>query len=152
MTIYEEIALEIKDAIKDDLFDSDQFDKEAVVEVLERNFNMTYQVAGKVLLEGINMFSKDTGFIISDVPGVCMAIFMTYGYEPIISGHIHPNYDINNRYIGYTKEGIFYRMQHFDIKTRIIKFFKEKFDATILMLLILFLTLFLAIALLFAMI
>lgn len=136
MTIYDEVALEIKDAIKYDLFDSDQFDKETVVEVLERNFNMTYQVAGKMFLEGINMFNKDTGFIISDVPGICMAIFMTYGYEPIISGRMYPNYDINNRYVGYTKEGIFYRMQHFDIKTRIIKFFKERFDHITIILLV----------------
>lgn len=137
MTVYDDIALEIKDAIKYDLFDSDQFDKEAVVKVLEKNFNMAYQVAGKMFLEGINMFNKDTGFVISDVPGVYMVLFMTYGYEPIIPGRMHPNYDIHNRYVGYTKDGTFYRMRYLDIKTRAIKFFKGKLDIIMMLLLIL---------------
>lgn len=136
MTIYEEVALEIKDAVKYDLFDSDQFDMEAVVEVLKRNFNVTHQVAGKIFLEGINMFNKDTGSIISDIPGAYMVVFIVYGYEPIISGRIYPNYDIYNRYVGYTKDGTFHRMQHFDIKTRIIKSFKERLDTVVIILLI----------------
>lgn len=136
MTVYDDVALEIKAAIKDDLFDSDQFDKEAVVKVLERNFNVAYQVAGKAFLECISMFNRDTGAVISDVPGAYMVVFMMYGYEPVIPGRMHPNYDVNNEYVGYTKDGKFYRMRHFDTKTRIIRFFKERTNQVMFILVI----------------
>lgn len=111
--IYRDVTLEIRDVIQEDLFDSELgFDEEVqkkVTEILERNFDKRDERMGKILMGDTNVFRADTGNII-DIPLFMVPLAIKYGFRPITQS-MYPNYNINNEYMGYTDEGVFYKIK-----------------------------------------
>lgn len=113
MDIYQEVTLQIRDAVKEDLFDSDQgFDEETqknVVKILKDSFNKRYEEVGKILMEDVLIFNPDTGNTFG-TPIFTLPLFAGIRWRAIIPGIIYLNYDINNKYVGYTEKGIFHKV------------------------------------------
>lgn len=109
--IYQDVVLQIRDAIREDLFDGELgFNEERqkkVAEILKRNFNKSDEQIGKILMEDTNVFNPSTGKII-DTPFFLAPSAVVYGFRPITS-KVFPNYNINNDYMGYTDGGIFHK-------------------------------------------
>ena len=109
---YKEVAEEITDVIRHDLFDSSKFDSGQIAEVLRRRFNITDENIGKVLMSDVTMFNMDRGHTFT-IPMFGMPLFSDLNATPIISGKCYPNYDIRNKYMGYTSDGVFHRVTEF---------------------------------------
>lgn len=139
MDKYQDITLQIRDAIKEDLFDSRQsFDEDKqkeVAEILKNNFSISYEELGRTLLQDISLFNVNTGTVFN-MPFFCGLLFIHYGYLQI-TDDIYPNYDIQNRYIGYTDKGVFHRTKFFDIKSKVIHLLKRNYTIFIFMILVL---------------
>lgn len=112
MDKYDDVTLQIRDVIKDDLFDSRQsFDDEKqkeVVEILRNNFNIKDEEMGRALTRDVWMFDPESGYEF-DVPLFAAPLLLPLGVI-IIKPEKFPNYDVDNKYIGYTENGRFYRM------------------------------------------
>jgi len=118
---YQEVAKEIAYVIKDDLFDSTGFDGEKIADVLRRRFDVGSEETGKLLMSEVTMLRVHSGDTFT-VPMFGMLIFSTRGVMPIIPGISFPNYDIRNRYIGYTNDNMFHKVNWW---TEYINYFKR---------------------------
>lgn len=110
--IYYSVVLEIRDAIKEDLFDNGlgfgEEKQKKIADILKRNFNKNNEQIGHILMEDVNMFYVDTGDIIG-VPLFLTPITSVHGFRSI-TPKIYPNYNIYNEYMGYTDNGTFHKI------------------------------------------
>lgn len=106
---YQEVAEEIASVIKDDLFESTGFGATGIADVLRRRFDINKEEIGRVLMSEVTMFYKHSGDTFT-IPMFGMLMFSTRGVVPIISGISFPNYNIRNRYMGYTDNNLFHRV------------------------------------------
>lgn len=112
--VYKEVVLQIREALKEDLFDSEQgFDKEKqneVIRILKDNFDTSYEAMGKICMENTMMFNRDTGDILDyGVPFFMCPLWLAYGYRLIIPNNCFPTYNIKNKYMGYWDGNKFYK-------------------------------------------
>lgn len=112
--IYYNVTLEIRNAIREDLFDRELgFNEEKqkkVTDILMHNFNKNDEQMGKILMGDVNVFYVDTGEIIG-VPLFLTPITNIRGFRSI-TPKIYPNYNIYNEYIGYTEDdGKFHKIR-----------------------------------------
>ncbi len=106
---YQEVAEEIVREIKDDLFDYADFDSTSIVNVLRRRFDVSKENVGKILMSEVTMFGIYDGNTF-ELPMFGILAFSKFGVIPIISGVSYPNYNIRNKYMGYTNDGVFHRV------------------------------------------
>lgn len=106
---YQEVAEEIASVIKGDLFESADFDATGIADILRRRFNVNNEEIGRVLISEVTMFYVHSGNTFT-VPMFGMLMLSTRGAMPIISGISFPNYNIRNRYMGYTDNNLFHRV------------------------------------------
>lgn len=106
---YQEVAEEIAYVIKDELFDSSEFDADQIAEVLKRRFNVMSEDTGRILMTDVAMFYVYSGNTFT-IPMFGVLAFARLDIKPIISGKCYPNYDIRNKYIGYTEDGLFHKV------------------------------------------
>ena len=118
MDKYDEVALQIVDAIKEnflDSFDSNQkFDdgvQQKITDVLKNNFNIKDEEMGRSLMTYVGMFDPDSGYVF-DAPLFTAPMFITTG-AMTIGPETFPNYSIGNKYIGYTSKERFYQINDF---------------------------------------
>ncbi len=103
---YREVAEEIAIIINEDLLDSSDFDKNKIVDVLKRRFDINKEDMGKILTSEITMFNIYSGKTFT-IPIFGILAFETIDIRPIIPGKIFPNYNLENKYDGYTENGVF---------------------------------------------
>lgn len=106
---YQEVAEEIVDEIKFDLLDSTGFDSTQIENVLRRRFDIKNEETGRLFLTETVMFNRLSGETFTS-PMFGILSFIGFDVFPIISGKMFPNYDIRNKYIGYTDNGVFHRV------------------------------------------
>ncbi len=106
---YQDVAEEIVREIKDDLFDYADFDSMPIVNVLRRRFDVDKENAGKILMSKVTMFGIYSGHTF-EIPTFGMLAFSNFDVIPIISGVSYPNYNIRNKYMGYTRNGSLHRV------------------------------------------
>lgn len=106
---YQEVAEEIASMIRSDLFESDGFDTAGIADILRRRFDIKNEEIGKTLMLEVTMFRLHGGDMFT-VPMFGMMMFSKRGVMPIISGISFPNYNIRNRYMGYTDDNVFHRV------------------------------------------
>jgi hypothetical protein len=106
---YQEVAEEIASVIKDDLFESTGFDATGIADILRGRFNINNEEIGRVLISEVTMFYVHSGNTFT-IPMFGMLMFSKQGVMPIISGISFPNYNIRNRYMGYTDNNLFHRV------------------------------------------
>ena len=82
-----------------------------VSEILKNNFNVIYEEKGKDLMKDIRAFDPESGHEF-DAPLFTIPMFVPFGAK-IIQPDTFPNYGIENKYIGYTEKGIFYKINDF---------------------------------------
>lgn len=118
MDKYDEVTLQIVDAIKENFSDSSdsnhKFNEEIqkkITDVLKNNFNIKDEEMGKSLLKDVNMFDPESGYEFN-APLFTTPAFMPIG-AMVIGPETFPNYDTDNKYIGYTNKGRFYRINDF---------------------------------------
>lgn len=111
---YQEVAEEIADVIKHDLIDPSKFDAGQITEIIRRRFNVIDENIGRVLMSDITLFNVDYGNTYT-VPMFGMPLISDLDTRPIISGKCYPNYDIRNKYMGYTNNGVFRRVTEFGV-------------------------------------
>lgn len=115
---YDEVTLQIVDAIKENFSDSSdsnhKFNEEIqkkIADVLKNNFNIKDEEIGRRLMKDVNMFDPESGYEFN------APLFITPAFMPIgamVIGHeTFPNYGVDNKYIGYTDKGRFYRINDF---------------------------------------
>lgn len=111
---YKEVTLQIRDVLKEELFDSKQsFDEEKqkeVAEILKKNFNIKDEEMGKVLTKDLWMFEPESGYEFN-TPLFAVPMFLPFG-AMIIQSETFPNFNVKNKYIGYTDKGKFHRMDN----------------------------------------
>lgn len=106
---YQEVAEEIASVIKDDLFESTGFDATGIADILKRRFDINKEEIGRTLMSEVTMFRVHSGNTFT-IPMFGMLMFSKPGVLPIISGISFPNYNIRNRYMGYTDNNSFHRV------------------------------------------
>lgn len=118
MDKYDDVALQIVGAIKENFSDSSdtnhRFDEEIqkkIADVLKNNFNIKNEEMGMSLMKDVNMFDPDSGYEF-DAPLFTSPLFIPVG-AVVIGPETFPNYDVNNKYIGYTDKGRFYQINDF---------------------------------------
>lgn len=122
MDKYDEVTLQIVDAIKENFSNSNKFDDETqkkITGILKNNFDIKDEQIGRSLIKDIRMFDPNSGHEF-DTPLFIMPLFIIRGTIKI-SPETFPNYSIENKYIGYTDEGRFYRINDFTIFMRHIR-------------------------------
>lgn len=111
--IYKQVVLQIREVIMEDLSNNQGFDEkkqDEVIRILQDNFDIDDQQMGKILLENIMMFKKDTGEILNyDLPFFLAPMMLFFGYRAIIPGHTFPMFNIRNKFIGYFEKDKFYK-------------------------------------------
>lgn len=112
---YRDVAEEIISIIKEYKLDSLDL-KNQIIEILQRRFNVDKENVGKILMDDTTMFYLDNGHTFT-IPMFGMLAFSGYRVKPIINDRCFPNYDIRNKYIGYTENGVFRKVNMF---TRLI--------------------------------
>lgn len=114
MNKYKEVTLQIRNLLKEDLFDSRQsFDEEKqkeVSEILKKNFNIKDEEIGKALTKDIWMFDPESGYEFN-TPFFVVPMFLPFG-AMMVKSDTFPNFNIKNKYIGYTDKGKFHRMDN----------------------------------------
>lgn len=103
---YQEVAEEIISVIEENLFDVGNFDKDQIVDILKRRFDINKEDIEKILMSDTTMFNIYSGETFT-IPMFGMLAFARDDIRPVISGKIFPNYDLKNRYNGYTEDGVF---------------------------------------------
>jgi hypothetical protein len=119
---YDEVATQIVDAIKENFFDSHKFGDEIqkkITDILKNNFDIRYEDIGRNLMQDVRMFDHKDGYEFEaplfTVPLLTPIGAMTIGPETF------PNYSIENKYIGYTDDGRFYRINDFTLFMRYMR-------------------------------
>lgn len=123
MDKYDEVALQIVDTIKENFSDrsdsnhdiNDNIQKK-ITDVLKNNFNIRAEDMGMSLLKYVNMFDPENGYEF-DTPLFTIPMLIPVG-AMTISPETFPNYDINNKYIGYTDKGRFHQINDFTVFMR----------------------------------
>lgn len=118
MDKYDDVALQIADAIKENFSDSsdsnhklgDEIQKK-ITDILKNNFNIKDEDMGRSLMKDVNMFDPESGYEF-DAPLFTTPLFVPVG-AMTISPETFPNYGVDNKYIGYTDKGRFYRINDF---------------------------------------
>lgn len=118
MDKYDDVALQIADAIKENFSDSsdsnhklgDEIQKK-ITDILKNNFNIKDEETGRRLMKDVNMFDPESGYEF-DVPLFATPLLVPVGAMSI-SSETFPNYGVDNKYIGYTDKGRFYRINDF---------------------------------------
>ena len=105
---YQEVAEEITGVIKEHTLDSRDL-KNQIVDVLKRRFDVDKENIGKILMDDTTMFNLDTGHTFT-IPMFGMLAFAGFRTRPISSDKCFPNYDTRNKYIGYTENGVFHKV------------------------------------------
>lgn len=105
---YQEVAEEIVYMMKDDLSNSSDVDIGQIANVLRRRFNINDEAVGKILLSEITLFNIYSGNTIT-VPIFGLLAVKNLDNK-LISGKCYPNFDINNKYAGYTEDNIFHKI------------------------------------------
>ncbi len=108
---YQEVAEEIVDVIKHDLIDPSKFDVGQITDVLRKRFNVKDESIGRTLISDVTLFNPDFGHTFT-IPLFGLPIFSD---AMPISGKCYPNYDIRNKYMGYTNNGVFHRVTEFGV-------------------------------------
>lgn len=122
---YDDVTLQIINIIKKNFSaDSDSkhiYDdiRKNIDDVLKNNFNIEYEYLGRKLAEDIRLFDYESGYEFV-VPLFSAPLFIIKGVK-LIDNNIFPNYDIENKYIGYTERGIFYKIDDFTLFMRHMK-------------------------------
>lgn len=118
MDKYDEVTLQIVDAIKENFSDSsdgnhklDEEIQKKITDVLKNNFNIKDEETGKSLLKDVNMFDPESGYEFN-APLFTAPMFIPVG-AMVIGHETFPNYGVDNKYIGYTDKGRFYRINDF---------------------------------------
>ena len=128
MDKYDEVTLQIVDAIKENFSDSsdsnhkfnDEIQKK-ITDVLKNNFNIKDEEMGRSLMKDVNMFDPESGYEFS-VPLFATPLFVPVG-AMTISSETFPNYDTNNKYIGYTDKERFYQINDF---TKFMRYMRKR--------------------------
>ncbi len=128
MDKYDEVALQIVDAIKGNFSDSSdsnhKFDEEIqkkITDVLKNNFNIKDEEVGMSLMKDVGMFDPESGYEFN-ASIFTIPLFVSVG-AMVINSDIIPNYSIENKYIGYTNKGRFHRINDF---TRFMRHMRKK--------------------------
>ena len=118
MDKYDEVTLQIVDAIKENFSDSSdsnhKFNEEIqkkIADVLKNNFNIRDEEMGRSLMTDVNMFDPESGYEFN-APLFTIPLFAPVG-AMVIGPETFPNYGADNKYIGYTDKGRFYRINDF---------------------------------------
>ena len=113
MDQYDEVALQIVDAIKENVSENKFDDKtqQKITDVLKNNFNIKDEEMGRSLMTYVGMFDPDSGYVF-DTPLFTAPMFITTG-AMTIGPETFPNYSIENKYIGYTSKERFYQINDF---------------------------------------
>ena len=118
MDKYDEVALQIVGAINSSDIDH-KFDDEIqkkIADVLKNNFNIKDEEMGKGFLKDVEIFDPDSGYEFN-APLFTTPIFLPIGAK-VIGPDMFPNYSIENKYIGYTDKGRFYKINDFTVFMR----------------------------------
>ncbi len=105
----QEVAEEIAFVIKDSLSGSTIFDVGQITDVLRRRFNIEHEDVGRAFMLDTDMFRIYDGSTFT-IPTFGILAFTGMSIMPIVPGKLFPNYDIRNKYIGYTSHGVFRRI------------------------------------------
>lgn len=123
MDKYDEVALQIVDAIKDSFSDSsdsnhklDEEIQKKITDVLKNNFNIKDEGMGRSLMKDVNMFDPESGYEF-DAPLFTTPLLIPVG-ATVIGPETFPNYGVDNKYIGYTDKGRFHQINDFTIFMR----------------------------------
>ena len=116
MDKYNDVAMKIIEIIDDGKKDLDEDIQKKIVDVLENNFNVKDEEIGKRLLKDMWLFDPESGHEFY-APLFTIPILSPLGVK-VIQPDTFPNYGIENKYIGYTEKGIFYKINDF---TRIMR-------------------------------
>lgn len=106
---YKEVAEEILKAIGDHIFDSSRQPLGVIEDVLRRNFDINKEGAGRLLLSDTIMFNIYDGETFT-VPLFGVLAFTHYNVRIVIPNCVYLNYNIRNKYMGYTIKGIFHKV------------------------------------------
>jgi len=119
---YDEAAMQIADIIKDNFSFSDNnikfYDEtqKKIIGILKNNFDKRYEDIGRSLMQEVRAFDHKNGHEFMThlfaVPLLTPLGVMTIGPETF------PNYNIENKYIGYTEKERFYRINDFTLFMR----------------------------------
>lgn len=144
---YDEVSVQIVDVIKDRFSHSSDYDnkfddetEKKIAGILKNNFNTKYENIGRSLTQDVKMFDHKNGDEF-EVPLFAIPLLTPLGVMRI-SPEIFPNYNIENKYIGYTEDGRFYRINSFTLFMRYAR--KQP-----LIVIIIFLTIYMIIGILF---
>ena len=110
MDKYDEVSIEILETIKNDGRNDEEIQKK-VINILKNNFNVTNEEMGKGLAKDVWMFDPESGHEF-DAPLFTAPMFLPLGVK-VVQHDTFPNYSIENKYIGYTEKGIFYKINDF---------------------------------------
>jgi len=112
---YQEVAEEIASIIKEHTLDSGDL-KNKIIDVLKRRFDVDKENIGKILMDDTTMFNLDTGHTFN-IPMFGMLAFAGFRTRAISPDRCFPNYNTRNKYIGYTENGVFHKV---DMLTRFV--------------------------------
>lgn len=139
MDKYDEVTSQIVDAIKENFSDSSDSNnifgddiQKKITDVLKNNFNIKNEEMGKSLMEDINMFDPESGYEF-EVPLFAVPLFAPVG-AMVINPGTFPNYNLDNKYIGYTDNERLYKINDFTIFMRHMR--KQPLTVIVLFLLI----------------
>lgn len=112
MDKYDDVAIKIIETIKDDGKKNIGEDiQKKIIDILKNSFNVKYEDMGRDLMEDVWAFDPETGHEF-DTPLFTMPMFVSLGVK-VVQHDTFPNYSIENKYIGYTEKGIFYKINDF---------------------------------------
>lgn len=141
---YDEVAMQIVDTIKENFSDSnrkldDEIQKK-IADILKKNFDKRYENIGRNLVQDVRVFDHRNGheFV---TPLFTVPLLTPLGVMAI-RPETFPNYNIENKYIGYTDKERFYRINGFTLFMR----YTRKQPLIVVMI---FLTIYMIIAILF---
>lgn len=128
MDEYDEVTLQIVDAIKENFSDSsdsnhkfnDEIQKK-ITDVLKNNFNIKDEEMGRSLMKDVNMFDPESGYEFN-APLFTAPMFIPVG-AMVIGHETFPNYGVDNKYIGYTDKGRFYQINDF---TKFMRYMRKR--------------------------
>jgi hypothetical protein len=103
-----------------------------IIDILKNNFDIRYEDMGRNLIQDIRMFDYRNGYEF-ETPLFVMPVLSTLGVM-MITPERFPNYSIDNKYIGYTDNEIFYRINDFTLFMRYVR--KQPLAVIILFLMI----------------
>ena len=112
---YDDVAIQILEIIKDDgkkdFGKKDEEIQSKITDVLRNNFNVKDEEIGKSLSGDVWLFDPENGHEFY-APLFTLPMLSPLGVKAV-RPETFPNYGIENKYIGYTEKGIFYKINDF---------------------------------------